>query len=78
MSSSDSTDLVKSEQPCAEAVLSGHELEFTPDGQLVRWRRDNKRHPRNWPLLRRVYDISIIFFLDLFLYGVLPNLWPTS
>jgi len=73
MSSSDSTGFVKSEQSRAEAVLSEHELEFTPDGQLVRWRRDNKLHPRNWPLPRRVYDISIIFFLDLFLYAILPS-----
>jgi len=73
MSSLGSTEIVKSEQPWAEAVLSEHELELTPDGQLVRWRRDNKRHPRNWPLPRRVYDISIIFFLDLFLYALLPN-----
>lgn len=78
MSSSDSTNFVKLEQSCAKAVLSEHELEFTADGQLVRWRRDNKHHPRNWPLPRRVYDISIIFFLDLFLYGILPKCWPSS
>lgn len=69
MTSPDSTVFIKSDQNWAETVLSEHQLEFTPDGELVRWRRDNKRHPRNWPLPRRVFDISVIFFLDLFLYA---------
>ena len=68
MSSSDFSVLSKTDRSWAESVLSEHGLEFTPDGQLVRWQPGNKQHPRNWPLHRRVFDISVIFFLDLFLY----------
>lgn len=68
MSSPDSTLFVKTEHSRAETVLAEHQLEFTPDGQYVRWQRGNKSHPRNWPLWRRVFDITVVFLLDLFLY----------
>lgn len=67
MSSSDSTIYDKTDLSWVESVLSKHQLEFTPDGQHVRWQRGNTRHPRNWPIYRRVYDITVIFLLDLFL-----------
>lgn len=68
MSSSDFSIFSKTDRSWAESVLFEHGLEFTPDAQLVRWQQGNKQHPRNWPLYRRVFDISVIFFLDLFLY----------
>lgn len=68
MSSSDFSVFSKTDRSWAETVLSEHGLEFTPDGQLVRWQPGNKQHPRNWPIHRRVFDICVIFFLDLFLY----------
>ncbi|KAG6040778.1 hypothetical protein E4U41_007047 [Claviceps citrina] len=47
-------------------LLDLYELEYTPDGRSVRWSALNKRHPRNWPLYRKVYDISMVIFLDFF------------
>lgn len=41
-------------------------LEFTPDGQFVRWSMANPRHPRNWHKLRKMYDSGLIIWLDLF------------
>ncbi|RAK95296.1 MFS multidrug transporter [Aspergillus ibericus CBS 121593] len=48
-----------------EYLLKNH-LEFTDDGQFVRWGRGNKNHPRNWSTTRKVFDIGLIFLLDLF------------
>lgn len=67
MSSSDSTVFDETDRSWAESVLSEHQLEFTADGQYVRWQRGNPRHPRSWPIYRRVYDITVVFLLDLFL-----------
>ncbi|KAJ5267020.1 hypothetical protein N7478_009828 [Penicillium angulare] len=49
-----------------QLALETHGLEFTPNGQLVRWSAFNKKHPRNWPLSRKIYDSSLIIFLDFF------------
>ncbi|KAJ5541494.1 hypothetical protein N7494_006570 [Penicillium frequentans] len=48
------------------SVLNEYGLEFTPDGQLIRWSASNKNHPRNWTLGRKIYDSHMIIFLDLF------------
>ncbi|KAK4552471.1 hypothetical protein LTR86_010314 [Recurvomyces mirabilis] len=34
---------------------------------LVTFRSDSRSHPRNWPLLRKVYDTSLICFLEFFM-----------
>ncbi|GKZ81999.1 hypothetical protein AnigIFM56816_006529 [Aspergillus niger] len=49
-----------------DEYLLKNDLEFTPDGQYVRWAKGNKNHPRNWSATRKVYDIGLIFLLDLF------------
>lgn len=49
-----------------EQVLSEHGLALTNDGRHVRWAKDNQRHPRNWSSLRKAYDFSIIFWLEVF------------
>ncbi|KAJ5648399.1 hypothetical protein N7490_004771 [Penicillium lividum] len=49
-----------------QLVLDSHGLEFTPDGQLIRWSASNKNHPRNWTLSRKIYDSHMVIFLDLF------------
>ncbi|OJJ32668.1 hypothetical protein ASPWEDRAFT_60982 [Aspergillus wentii DTO 134E9] len=53
-------------KPSVGAYLLQHDLEFTPDGRFVRFKPDNKTHPRNWSLTRKSYDIGMIFMLDLF------------
>lgn len=49
-----------------DEYLLKNDLEFTPDRQYVRWAKGNKKHPRNWSATRKVYDIGLIFLLDLF------------
>ncbi|KAG5916318.1 hypothetical protein E4U53_004334 [Claviceps sorghi] len=51
-----------------EDLLELRELEYTPDGESIRWSVSNKRHPRNWPTCRKVYDIGLVIFLDFFTY----------
>ncbi|OGM47176.1 MFS multidrug transporter [Aspergillus bombycis] len=47
--------------------LADHHLEQTPDGQYIRWHRDNPLHPRNWSILRKCFDTGLILLLDFFL-----------
>lgn len=51
-----------------QECLYEHDLDFTADGRFVCWGRGNRKHPRNWNTGRKVYDISLILFLDLFVY----------
>ena len=56
-------------EPCAEpwqSILDAYGLEYTPDGQYIRWSVSNKKHPRNWNMPQKIYDSSVIIFLDLF------------
>lgn len=41
-------------------------LEWTPNQKLIRWATGNPRHPRNWSMARKVYDTSVLIWLDLF------------
>jgi hypothetical protein len=43
-------------------------LQVAADGVHLRWARGNPRHPRNWSILRKAYDTSLIIFLELFTY----------
>ncbi|KAG5929130.1 hypothetical protein E4U42_007034 [Claviceps africana] len=52
--------------PSVEDLLELHELEYTPDGESIRWSVSNKRHPRNWSTCRKTYDIGLVIFLDFF------------
>lgn len=58
------------EQGNIHALLDENDLEFTADGESIRWSVSNKRHPRNWPVSRKVYDTGLIIFLDLFTTSV--------
>lgn len=49
-------------------LLNAHGLELTPDGEFVRWSASNLHHPRNWSLPRKVYDCTLIIFLECFTY----------
>ncbi|PYI00267.1 MFS multidrug transporter [Aspergillus sclerotiicarbonarius CBS 121057] len=59
-------------QPHTEAqdhvqfLLDEHHLEYTPDHGFIRWSASNPQHPRNWLPARKMYDTSLIIFLDLF------------
>ncbi|KAG5984364.1 hypothetical protein E4U55_005039 [Claviceps digitariae] len=47
-------------------LLELHQLEYTPDGESIRWSVSNKRHPRNWSTWRKGYDVGLVIFLDFF------------
>lgn len=51
-----------------QALLEEHGLEYTPDGEHIRWLASNPKHPRNWSILRKTYDSGLIIILDLFTY----------
>ena len=42
-------------------------LEIDSD-RNVRWRHNNPEHPRNWPITRKLYDLSIVILLEFFTY----------
>ncbi|KAE8146064.1 subtilisin-like protein [Aspergillus avenaceus] len=49
-----------------EQHLRQYGLQVAPGGFYIHWARDNERHPRNWSILRKTYDTSLIIFLELF------------
>lgn len=51
-----------------EAYLTQYELELTADRQYIRWGSKNPQHPRNWGTARKVYDLTVITLMDLFVY----------
>lgn len=54
------------QESSVQSVLEEYELELTADGKHVRWSASNRRHPRNWSTSRKIYDTTLITFLDLF------------
>ncbi|KAJ5105863.1 hypothetical protein NUU61_003210, partial [Penicillium alfredii] len=52
-------------KPSIQERLQKHCLDVTPDGQFVRWSRDNPLFPRNWSIARKSYDVGVICLLDL-------------
>ncbi|KAL4959355.1 major facilitator superfamily domain-containing protein [Aspergillus stella-maris] len=56
----------KEEDIVLQVALKELELELTPDGQYVRWANTNRNHPRNWPTIRKMYDIGLIIFLEFY------------
>ncbi|KAK1139226.1 hypothetical protein N8T08_001156 [Aspergillus melleus] len=53
-------------RPSGHDCVLEHGLDFTADGRHVCWGHDNKKHPRNWGTARKLYDTSLILFLDFF------------
>jgi hypothetical protein len=47
-------------------ILEENGLELTTDGRFIRWSASNPKHPRNWRMPRKIYDSSLIIFLDFF------------
>ncbi|KAJ5103500.1 hypothetical protein N7532_004029 [Penicillium argentinense] len=69
MDSNSSNSFVATDEPKfpMQEYLQEHYLEFAPNGKSIRWTHDNPRHPRNWPVWRKTFDIGIICALDLFI-----------
>ncbi|KAE8349339.1 subtilisin-like protein [Aspergillus coremiiformis] len=51
-----------------EPYLRQFGLQIAADGVHIRWAKGNQRHPRNWSIVRKAYDTSLIIFLELFTY----------
>ncbi|KAL4860683.1 hypothetical protein BDV12DRAFT_191559 [Aspergillus spectabilis] len=46
--------------------LARHGLGIDPSDGYVRWLKDSKDHPRNWRVLRKTYDTSLVMFLEFY------------
>lgn len=51
---------------CVAEKLQARGFEVNDDG-IVRWAKDSLTHPRRWPLMRKIYDSSVICFLEFFM-----------
>lgn len=49
-------------------LLAQNGLKMASDELHVQWAMGNRRHPRNWSIFRKAYDISLVVFLELFTY----------
>ncbi|OJJ02715.1 hypothetical protein ASPVEDRAFT_53336 [Aspergillus versicolor CBS 583.65] len=49
-------------------TLAQYGLRIAADGYHIQWAAGNPRHPRNWPISRKIYDISLLIFLEFFTY----------
>ncbi|EAW10611.1 putative MFS multidrug transporter [Aspergillus clavatus NRRL 1] len=47
-------------------LLAQNGLKMASDELHVQWAMGNRRHPRNWSIFRKAYDISLVVFLELF------------
>lgn len=45
-------------------TLEDHGLEMSEDGH-IKWQKDNPEHPRNWVMWKKIYNTSVILFLEL-------------
>ena len=48
-----------------EHLLELHGVEKRDDGSL-NWIEGSKQHPRNWSLGRKLYDTSLLIFVEFF------------
>ena len=56
-----------------QTLLQLHGLEMGEDG-VIRWKPNASQHPRSWKMSRKLYDTSLIIFLDFFTYGeIIPK-----
>lgn len=46
--------------------LNSHGLQLGSDG-FVEWKLDAKRHPRNWNVKRKTFDVGLICFFELWM-----------
>ncbi|KAL2819406.1 subtilisin-like protein [Aspergillus granulosus] len=63
------TNLV-SDKETLQLTLSQYGLRLADDGYHVQWAVGNPRHPRNWAMSRKIYDASLLIFLEFFTTAV--------
>lgn len=59
--------LRRMEQKDTENQISEAGLQRTKSNR-IRWNKQDKEYPRNWPTRRKVFDTSIIVFLEFYTY----------
>lgn len=45
--------------------LDRYGLEVDSAG-YIGWRNDSRDHPRNWPMWRKIYEISLVIILEFY------------
>jgi hypothetical protein len=61
----DAVSVTETEDPGLEPELASLGLGRRSDG-LISWGSDSKDHPRNWTNARKVFDTTVIIFLEFF------------
>ncbi|KAJ5902007.1 MFS general substrate transporter [Penicillium taxi] len=51
-----------------QLALRDLQLELDPDSGYIRWASTNPKHPRNWRISRKIYDIGLITLLEFYTY----------
>ena len=57
---------VENEKETLLTLLPQYGLKLAADGLHIQWALGNRRHPRNWNLRRKVYDTTLVIFLEFF------------
>ncbi|PTU18309.1 hypothetical protein P175DRAFT_0465184 [Aspergillus ochraceoroseus IBT 24754] len=57
-----------SDKDSLEQSLAQYGLKVAADGFHIQWAVGNQRHPRNWHISRKVYNVSLLIFLEFFTY----------
>ncbi|KAL5337953.1 MFS multidrug transporter [Aspergillus crustosus] len=60
----------ESDKDVLQQSLTQYRLRVAADGYHIQWAVGNPRHPRNWPISRKVYDVSLLIFLEFFTTAV--------
>ncbi|KAI9369176.1 major facilitator superfamily domain-containing protein [Aspergillus egyptiacus] len=54
------------EKDALQHSLAEYGLRLAADGYHIQWAVGNPRHPRNWDISRKTYDISLLIFFEFF------------
>jgi hypothetical protein len=59
---------LESDKDALQLTLAQYGLRMAADGYHIQWAVGNPRHPRNWDISRKIYDASLLIFLEFFTY----------
>ncbi|KAL2823882.1 major facilitator superfamily domain-containing protein [Aspergillus cavernicola] len=59
---------LESDKDALQHSLAQYRLRVAADGYHIQWAVGNPRHPRNWGIFRKIYDVSLLIFLEFFTY----------
>ncbi|KAL2798459.1 subtilisin-like protein [Aspergillus keveii] len=61
---------LESDKDALQLTLAQYGLRMAADGYHIQWAVGNPRHPRNWDISRKIYDASLLIFLEFFTTAV--------